>query len=242
MPYPKDFFALQLLFARKMATLTQQTAHDAVRLSTALYRIMGLDWSLDPQRPTWQAYVQGLSQDGTEEEWTNWTYGFYLARYDQLPKYSTPRWGCFSYEYYAEQKIIRLHFANLDASGYGPLSSLRKEARIAELTSLFTHIKEKHPDAQSVHGGSWLYNRVEYIRLFPAEYRPSSRPSTLLLVGRGTWGQFLRHDETINQRTASLFREQVEQLRDSEKCMECFPYPTLLREGPIQAFYDFYHV
>ena len=67
-PYPRDFFALQLMFARKMATLAQQTPHDAIRLDTALYRIMGLDWSLDPQHPTWQAYLQGLAQDGAEEE------------------------------------------------------------------------------------------------------------------------------------------------------------------------------
>ena len=216
-PYPRDFFALQLMFARKMATLAQQTPHDAIRLDTALYRIMGLDWSLNPQNQTWQAYIEGLALSGTEEQWTDWTHQFYLARYDQLPKYNTPRWGCFSYEYNVEQQLIHIHFSNLDASGYGPLSSLRKEARIRELASMFTHIKEKHPDAQSVQGGSWLYNRIEYTRLFPDEYTRHARPAINGLVGRGTWGQLLRHGEILNEQTAQRFRERVHQWNDVEQ-------------------------
>ena len=36
-------------------------------------------------------------------------------------------------DYLTDAQVIRMHFANLDASGYGPLTTLRKEARLAVL-------------------------------------------------------------------------------------------------------------
>lgn len=50
-----------------------------------------------------------------------WTYQFYLSRYEDIPGYNTQRWGCFSYDYLSERQAIHMHFANLDFSGYGPL-------------------------------------------------------------------------------------------------------------------------
>ena len=107
---------------------------------------------------------------------------------------------------------------------------------------MFTHIKEKHPDAQSVQGGSWLYNRVEYTRLFPDEYARNARPAINGLVGRGTWGQFLRHGEILNEQTAERFRERVSQWNDVEQYRSCFPYWPLIPKAPIQEFYNFYHL
>src|SRR5260370_8633 len=140
MPYPRSFFELQLTFARKIAELTYQPYQEAVLHRTAFYRIFGLDWSFDATNPVWQSYLQGLkhaqglSEDNSD---VDWTYRFYLTRHDDIPQYNTPRWGCFSYEYIADTQVVRMHFANLDASGYGPLTTLRKGARLAELQSMF---------------------------------------------------------------------------------------------------------
>ena len=237
MPYPQQFFDIQIAFALKMCELTQHPYHDAILHDTALYRIFGLDWSLDPSDSVWQAYLHGLSHDQRDGEWS---YQFYLTRYDSIPKYNTPRWGCFSYDYLAESRVIRMHFANLDASGYGPLSTLRKEARIAELQSMFLHIHERHPDAHMVKGGSWLYNREEYLRLFPPAYRESARTDKPHLIARGLWGQFLRHNNHINETLASLFLERVSQLREAQDYDQCFPYQAMLVEDPVEAFYEFY--
>ncbi len=240
-PYPEEFFAIQIAFARKTSEISSQLYAEAILRNTALYRIFGLDWSLDPVHPVWQAYVQGLKQ--TEED-VHWTYQYYLERYaaDTIPSYNTPRWGCFSYEYASEQQVIHMHFSNLDFSGYGPLSHLRKDARIADLRSMYAHIKRFHPDAQKVIGSSWLYNREAYTRLFPKEYGESARASRLSLIGRGLWGQFLRRDERINQQLADLFLKRVSQLRIIEQQEQCFPYQMLIVEAPIELFYAFYGI
>ncbi|GHO62136.1 hypothetical protein KSC_010280 [Ktedonobacter sp. SOSP1-52] len=76
-----------------------------------------------------------------------------------------------------------IHFSNLDFSGYGPLTHQRREARLADLWSMFSHIKRFHPEARLVQGSSWLYNREAYTHLFPREYAHSARPYKVRLIG-----------------------------------------------------------
>lgn len=240
-PYPQDFFAVQLTFAQKMSEVGPQAYSEAVLHDTAFYRILGLDWNLDPADPVWQTYLLGLNQ---REQDVEWTYRFYLSRFANILPYYKPRWGCFMYEYHADSRVIHLHFSNLDASGYGPLSTLRKEARVAELQSIFLHISEKYPEAEIVKGGSWLYNREEYTRLFPPAFGQSARsePAQPQLLGRSLWGQFLRHNNQMNERTTALFLEHVGQLREAEKYVQCFPYQVMFTEASIERFYEFYGV
>ncbi|HKF35460.1 MAG TPA: hypothetical protein VKB35_01065, partial [Ktedonobacteraceae bacterium] len=75
MLYPPGFLGLQLASARKMAQLAQRSYLEAILYGTAMYRILGLDWSLDPHHPTWQAYLKGLHQEDID---ANWSYQFYL--------------------------------------------------------------------------------------------------------------------------------------------------------------------
>jgi hypothetical protein len=51
MLYPIGFFDLQLTFAQKIEQLTKQSYPEAILYRTAMYCILGLDWSLDPQHP-----------------------------------------------------------------------------------------------------------------------------------------------------------------------------------------------
>src|SRR5215813_6784539 len=163
--YPQRFFALQLTFARRIAALSGQQMAETVLRCTALYRTMGLDWSFDEAHPIWQAYVEVLQRDTPDAAATH---AFYLARYDQMPRAPEgPRWGCFSYEYDPPTRAIHIHFGNHDAPEPGALSSQRRAARLSELTAMFRHIREVHPDAQTARGGSWLYGREGYRRLFP---------------------------------------------------------------------------
>jgi hypothetical protein len=144
MRYLQEFFAVQLEFAQKMTELTQRPYLDVVLHNTAFYRLLGLDWSLDASNQVWQAYCEGMHQ---EKEDVEWTHQFYLKHLAAIPEYDTSvqHWGCFAHEYHAEEQMIRLHFASmLDGSGYGPLTSLRKEARITELRSMFRYIKDLH--------------------------------------------------------------------------------------------------
>ena len=92
MLYPPGFFGLQLTFARKITHLTQRPYQEAILNMTALYRILGLDWSLDPLNPVWLDYLKGLHQLDADADWS---YQFYLERADQIPSYDNQHWGCF---------------------------------------------------------------------------------------------------------------------------------------------------
>ena len=233
----RDSFSTQLTFARKITQLTQRPYQETILNRTALYRILGLDWSLDPQNPVWQAYLTGLLGEDTD---TDWSYEFYLERADKIPSYNTPRWGCFSYEYLPEKRLIHIHFGNLDNSGYGPLSHQREEARLADLWSMFTHIKQMHPDAIAVRGSSWLYNVEAYCRLFPNEFRLSAPTDTPHLIARSIWGQFLHHDGRLNEERAEVFLDRLNRLEEEHQYAQCFPFQVLLTDAPISLFYTFY--
>lgn len=243
MPYPVAFIEIQGAFARRMAELTAQPYPDVVLSQTALYRILGLDWSLNPQHPVWRQFVTALGDDGAGAAAA---YQIYSERCAQglIPDYDTsrPHWGCFSYEYDANERAIRLHFVNLDTSGVGPLSSARRETRLAELREMFAHIHQAHPDAERAQGGSWLYNRSEYTRLFPPQYGESARADHPHLIARGLWGQFLRHGNRMNEELVTLFLARLAELGDAETYATCFPYQSLLTEAPIAAFYAFYGI
>jgi hypothetical protein len=122
------------------------------------------------------------------------------------------------------------------------LTSLRKEARIAELRSMFRSVKDLHPEVQSVHGGSWLYNRKEYTRLFPIEFGLSAQADKPHLIARGLWGQFLRHDGRMNKQITAQFRERLSQLYNVVDYPHCFPYQAMLTQAPIELFYRFYGI
>ena len=241
MLYPPGFFGLQLTFATKITQLTQRPYQETILNMTVLYRILGLDWSLDPQNPVWQKYLKGLHQIDIDAD-ANWSYQFYLKRADRIPSYDNQHWGCFGYEYWSERRLIHLHFWNLDESGYGPLSHQHKEARLTDLRSMFTHIKQMHPDAIAVHGSSWLYNLEAYRRLFPIEFGLSARIDVPQLTARSLWGQFLRYDGRLNEERATVYLDRLNRLEDEHQHAQCFPYQVLLTEAPIDLFLAFYEV
>jgi hypothetical protein len=246
MPYARAFLEIQVTFAWHMAGLSGIPFPQSLLRNTALYRILGLDWSLDPHDPIWQQFIAALPDTGDGTEATNAVYRLYTCRYAQglIPDYDTsrPHWGCFSYEYHPDTQIIRLHFVDLDTTDAGPLSSPRLAARLAELRAMFAHIRQAHPDTARVHGGSWLYNRAEYCRLFPPEYGESARVDRPHLIARGLWGQFLRHDNRMNEDVTARFLARLAALTDASDYATCFPYPSLLTDAPIPLFYAYYGI
>ncbi len=239
--YSKPFFELQLCFAQKVANVSQQPLEQTLLHFTALYRILGMDWSLDSTNPVWQAYIQGLQQ---ASEKVDFTHQFYLQRYQTIPKFTDEEhWGCFAYGYNPDTRAIRLHFSDQDTSLYGPLSHHRIDVRKSELRKMFQQIKQRHLDVKLVQGGSWLYNWGSYTRLFPAAFGQSAkREERPHLAGRAIWGQFLRRGWSVHQETVSLFLQRVSQLERVEDYPQCFPYPVLQTEAPIHLFYAFYAV
>lgn len=239
--YSKQFFELQLVFAQKIADVSQQPLDQVLLRFTAFYRVLGLDWSLDPTNRVWQAYTQGLQQTTKK---VDFTHQFYLQRYPAIPKFTDgEHWGCFAYEYNPEIRAIHLHFSNQDASTYGSLSYHRIDARTSELRAMLQQIKQRHPDAALVQGGSWLYNWESYRRLFPPAFGQSAQKEKMFtLLGRNIWGQFLRRNGSVRKETMSLFLERVSQLQRVKDYPQCFPYPNVRTKAAIQLFYEFYEI
>lgn len=238
--YQKEFFAAQLALAQKIADITQQPLEQIVLQYTALYRILGLDWSFDPTTPIWNTYIDGLSL-ATDK--VQYTYEYYLQRYPTIPTVTEEQehWGCFAYDYHAETKKIRLHFGDHDQSGHGPLSHLRIIQRKEELRAMFQHIQRNHPDALWVVGGSWLYNWESYTRLFPPSFGQMAQPREMpSLQGRASWNQLLRRGWRVHPESLAFFLERVSQLKRGEDYPNCFPYAELWTEAPISLFYEFY--
>jgi hypothetical protein len=239
--YSKPFFELQLVFAQKIADLSQQPLDQALLRYTAFYRMLGLGWSMDPTNPIWQAYIQGLKQ--TSEK-VDFTHQFYLQRYPMIPRFADEEhWGCFAYEYKPEKRAIHFHFSDEDTSIYGPLSHHRIDVRKSELRMMFQQIKQRHPDAALVWGGSWLYNWESYRRLFPQVFGASAKKDNMPgLVGRNIWNQFLRRRWGVHQESMSWFLQRVSQLERVEDYPQCFPYSNLRTEALIHLFYEFYAI
>ena len=209
--YSKPFFELQLVFAQKMADLLQQPLEQALLRYTAFYRILGLDWSMDPTNPIWQAYIQRLERTA---EKVDFTHQFYLQRHSIIPKFTDEEhWGCFAYDYKPEKRAVHFHFSDQDTSIYSPLSHHRIDVRKSELREMFQQVKQRHPDAEFVWGGSWLYNWESYRRLFPQAYVASAKKDDMpIFVARRTWKEFMLRRCNVHQESMGWLLQRVSQI------------------------------
>ena len=238
MQLPKEFFHLQLQFAKRIAHILHIPPADALIEYSTLYMSFEFGRSFDPIHPMWQEYLAGLKSASDDVEWT---YAFYLHHYTE--SYQENLFGCFYYAYNRDTKTVRLHFAHQDASGYSPLSRDRMETRLQELTELFIDVLTMHPEAGMVRGGSWLYNTEAYRRLFPPEYTQNAE---VAIDGEfpfmALWGQFLNHHEQLRESMAQHFLNCVAEQETLASIKHCFPYLPLAPQCSIHHFYRFYKI
>jgi hypothetical protein len=131
--YPRRFFEINILFAQRIAEVSNQALDDALLNYTILYTRFGLGRDFDPANSTWQEYLGGLHR---AKDLTEWTLQFYLARPAQadLPA-DQPDFGCFSYAVWPDNRI-RLHFHNAETPENSPLSRHRIDVRLSELRQI----------------------------------------------------------------------------------------------------------
>lgn len=238
--YPAGYFDLQLTFAKRVAEVLQRPYDDVLLEFTSLYKLLGIEGEFDATQPTWQATLLAAWSADAEQ-----LHRLYLGQLGVIPRFTDERhWGCFAYDYRHEYdshtNAIRIHFSNEDGSGLGALSRERMPVRLAELAAMFAHIAKHEPQATTVCGGSWLYNREAYCRLFPAAFTSSPVMDEPHYQYRALWGQFLRHDWTVNQELATRFLDRVAAMRTAEQIATCFPYQVLLTASPISTFFEYY--
>jgi hypothetical protein len=237
MIFAKDFFALQLTFAERVAELAQVPRERALLDYTNLYVRFGLGREFDEQQPVWRAYLAGLRAAGNV---CDYTHEFYLGTAGATTApLSLGKFGCFSWAC-EEQQRIRLHFVNNEPGHISPLSTCERDMRLSELGALFAHVKAVVGDAARVVGVSWLYNLEAYRRLFPPGYGESRRRMPARFRGMSLWGQFLDHRGELKRTAVDRLLESVGRQSSIEEVERCFPLQVLTTEGPVQQFYSFY--
>jgi hypothetical protein len=239
----RDYFALQLLFARHVAWRAAMPLEDAVARYTNLHRRFGLgDGGDRPRSRPWMHYVGELVRLRTDQERLEWTLACFIAAPQERPPANEEQFGCFGCTPPDAGGVIRFHFTNKhNGGGAGPLSRTKISARVAELRSMFTFIRQNHPSAAIVEGASWLYNLEAYRRLFPPEYGASRyRPPRVRLTGSSSWGQFLDHHGAVKPALREVFLRNL-QAMDVAAPWLAFPLPALRTSAPVERFYTFYH-
>lgn len=119
MVYSKQFFALQIDFARAVSALVGLLFDRALLDYTNFYIRFGLGRDCDRGHPVWRRCVDGLRHASNP---CDWTYYFYLAQgEDSRPAEST---ACFSYAM-PDAEHLRIHFRNAESTTTSPLSSQR---------------------------------------------------------------------------------------------------------------------
>jgi hypothetical protein len=244
MPYPIEFFRLSYEYARRISQVTDLPLPEALLKYTNLYLRFGLERDFNPQAPLWQSYLQGL---GASADPVAWTYDFYLetdrrqhaAVGNGNSSASHNGFGCFTYSLWPGQRV-RLHFHNADRMEVSPLNISRMPARLMELTEMFKHIRTAAPEAQTVVGGSWLYNLESYRRLFPPAFLATTQPSYEDFPFLALWGQFLDHFCNVRPQFEDQFMQAIQAAQTLPQLERCFPFTMLRLEGDIRAFYAFY--
>ncbi len=154
------------------------------------------------------------------------------------------RFGCFTHDPPNDEGQVRIHFSSRDSEGgVGPLAGWKVSRRVAELAQMFGAIRAAHPVAETVRGGSWLYNLEAYRRLFPPEYAEARHaPPRVGLNGTSSWGQLIDHLGAVKQDVAAVFLRNLRDELDPAAPWLVFPFRALITSAPIETFYRFYGI
>jgi len=206
---------------------------------TNLYVRFGLGRDFDPAHPVWREYLAGLGGLGQDDDWT---YRFFLTR-ARVPAGPPPVMGagCFWYSRLDEGRI-RLHFQNAETDGESPLGAERLDRRMADLTTVFRHVKQTWDRPPHVVGASWLYNLPAYRRLFPPAYLATARVIGQRFRSMPLWGQFLDRRGEVRDHARREFLVRLDRQQSLDRLDLCFPLQVLSLEASATEFHDFYRV
>jgi hypothetical protein len=230
--HDKEFFALQIQFAKKMAEVTSEPFFDVLLKNTNLYRRFGLGKASDPNNPVWKKFISH-----GEENITDRAYQLYLAEKDNAPK--KLEFGCFKYKYVPETKTVFIHFYNKEKTD-SPLKD--QEKRKQELKTMFEYIKQNHPEAELVRGHSWLYNLEQYRSIFPSEYTQNMQSDEKPSVGLSTWGQFLDRRLKTRPDLVEAFLNKINSAKTKQEILDAFPNKVMLPQTDIENFYKYLNI
>jgi len=245
---PLNYFSLQLEYAKKAVRISEISLEQALMEFTSFWRrihdprllkINKMEWSFDPKTSQWRELRDRINNN---EPADIIAYELYL-RNDNNTGTGKQCFGCFGYDFISQVdddcRVIKIHFKNRDNSGEGPLSKERQSARLQDLKRMFEFIRENHPEAKVVIGGSWLYNLRSYQRLFPKAFISNMKIEEIPFPRTsGIWGQFLNSNGQVNEKIKCSFLYKVYNATSSEKLLGCFEFKVLFARTGIENFYS----
>ncbi len=240
----RDYFDIQLRFAEAVSQAATLPLTQTLRQCTDFHRRFGLGQPPgNVVKSKWKEYGDQLLALDTHEQRLRWTQAFFAQSSPGRASSKYQRFGCFSFELPDGGGVVQIHFTNRETKGISPLSHSQIEARQRELSVMFTHVHQTHPNAQEVHGASWLYNIEAYRRLFPPAYGDSREvlKETMSFRGTSSWGQFLDYREQVKPALRDQFLKNLQTI-DAHVLWKTFPLPKCSAQAPVELFYDFYGV
>ena len=235
----RPFFDAQLRFAEALAAATSRALGETCLEFTNLHRRFGLGRvEVGAPSPQWARFGDGLVRCASPTERLDWTVAFFAAA--PVQESVTRRFGCFSYELAGEGDIVRIHFSSRDGDDVSPLALAKVDRRLADLRAMIADVRDRHPGARTVRGGSWLYNLAAYRRLFPPTYAASVfTPERVRLDGTSSWGQLLDFRGEVKPAARQALLDALPSL-DPAAPWTAFPLRALGAEAPIEAFHETY--
>jgi hypothetical protein len=230
----RDFFSIQVEFAKKLAKVSGQPFFDVLRTRTNFYVRLGLGKSLDASNPIWQEFMAG-GEEGAAER----AYNMYMAPGYNSKKREKVWFGCFNPEYEPEKNTVYVHFGNKEKTG-SPFDNPEKLKQ--ELKEMFEYIKKNYPDAQFVAGRSWLYNVEKYKNLFPPEYTAHMKAEEGPSPDFATWGQFINRNQKTKPEARDTLYKKLESAITEQEVFDAVPLKALSPQTTINNFYRYYGI
>jgi hypothetical protein len=226
MDYQASFFQLQLQFAKEIARAKDLDFAHALLNYSPIFRLIGADEAL------WIGYLEGLSSSENQASFT----ADYVREHRFLPK--REQFGCFAYALEQNDRQLRIHFDNVE--GKGALGKERIASRQAEIKAMLADAKTKHPQLETIRGGSWLYTLEAYKRLFPPKLIAELYVQEEEFQFLSLWGQCLLASGDANPQTSAYILQKAAVLKAEDDVQNCFPYQVLAYVGKLSDFEGFY--
>lgn len=236
----KKYFQFQYDFAREFSERTGVPFLEVVNGYTTFLRN-----ALDPSLPDGQI---ALRNGITEDDIVDGAHRVEMREVAEhqgtaLPHYEGKRFGCFRYDFHADQNAIEIHFFNAEFDEEGPLDNEKVELRKKEFKDMLTDIKARCPEASELYGKSWLVGLPAFRRLFPEGSFPEAeidRDPTLWHKGT-IWGQFMDSKYQLREKLAERFLKKARTLPVRDMVL-ALPLPPKIVRVPLAALYQQYGV
>ncbi|MCE9541070.1 hypothetical protein K8R03_00750 [Candidatus Kaiserbacteria bacterium] len=244
---------LRLRFANAVSRVKGISFTEALKEYTDFYKRVTGEWprnwpeETEEARKKWDSFVEPVVSASSQEEVETVFMSAYVRTMRQSTDHTNESFWPFRYDPPTDG-VLSLHFGSMamtpdqQLGQPGVLSKERFEEQRAKLKALFSEVKEKYPDVREVRGGSWLYNREAYRRLFPASYTATHTVRRNgKFQGGGTWGQFRTKDGGVNKESRDTFIQNLTHL-NPDALDDAFPLQTWLVQAPIEDFYKEYGI